>query len=183
LAGVLKLLIAAAAVILLGLGGLSAARGVPPLGTGQAGPTQTAPTPAAGEQSFEITEAQLTDALSRRLVGRPLGTTPLGTATLQRLNVQLRNNNNQIQADGDAQVGSGSVPVQMTSHVDVRDGRPLVVVSDARAAGVPMPDSTRTSIQQVIQSPLDQELQRRQLRVQSVTVADGKLTVVGRQGS
>jgi hypothetical protein len=183
LAGVLKLLIAAAAVILLGLGGLSAARGGP-LGAVPASPTQTAPTPAAGEQSFEITEAQLTDALSRRLGGQPLGNTPLGTATLQRLNVHLRNNsNNQIQADGDARVGSGTVPVQMTSHVDVQDGRPLVVVSDARAAGMPVPDSTRTSIQQVIQSQLDQELQRRQLLVHSVTIADGKLVVIGRRGT
>jgi hypothetical protein len=179
---VLKLLISAVVMILLGLGGLSAARGGP-LGAGPASPTQTAPTPAAGEQSFELTEAQLTEALSRQLVGQPLGTTPLGTATLQRLNVQLRRNN-QIEADGDARVGGATVPVQMTSHVDVHDGRPLVVVSEARAAGMPVPDSTRTSIQQVIQSQLDQELQRRQLLVHSVTIGDGKLVVIGaRRGS
>jgi hypothetical protein len=63
--------------------------------------------------------------------------------------------------------------------VDVQDGRPLVVVQDARAAGMPLPDSTRNTIQQAIQAQLDQELQQRQLRVTSVTIGSGKLTVVG----
>jgi hypothetical protein len=34
-------------------------------------------------------------------------------------------------------------------------GRPLVVIDDARAAGIPLPDATRQSVQQMIQGQLD----------------------------
>ena len=177
----LKLLIGAALVVLAAVGVVGAPRAAQTQPQAQpqqqAAPAQVAPTPAADEQSIELTETQLSDALSQRLVGQALGSTPLGPATLQRLGVQLRNG--QIQASGDAQVGGSTVPVTMTSHVDVQDGRPLAVVDDARAAGMPVPQSARASLQQAIQTQLDQEIGRLGLRVRSVAIADGKLTVVG----
>jgi hypothetical protein len=178
---VLKLLIGAAVLVLAALGVVSAPRAAQTQPQAQpqqqAAAAQVAPTPAADEQSIELSESQLSDALSQRLVGRALGSTPLGPATLERLAVQLRNG--QILANGDAQVGGSTVPVTMTGHVDVQDGRPLAVVDDARAAGMPVPQSTRASIQQAVQAQLDQELQRQGLRVRSVAIADGKMTVVG----
>ena len=170
----LKLLIGAALLVLTAVGVLSrhAVPAVP-----QTSPTSVLPTPAAGQEAVAITEAQLNDAISERMVGQPFGDTPAGPATLQRVQTHLANG--VIQADGDARVGSSTVPVSMTSRVDVQNGRPVVVVQDARAAGVPVPNATRTSIQQVLQRELDQQVQGLGLRVVSLTIADGRLIVLG----
>ena len=76
-------------------------------------------------------------------------------------------------------VGSISVPVSVTSHMVAQGGRTLVVVQDARAAGIPLPEATRQSVQQAIQDQVDQEVDRTQMRVTSVTITDGKLVVIG----
>lgn len=168
----LKLLIAAGIIVLIGLGALAAPR---PSDT--AAPTPVVPSAAAGEQTIEITESMLDDVLSHQLVGQPLGSTPLGAATLKRVQTHLTNG--EIRADGDAAVGSSTVPVSVSSRVDVSDGHAIVTVQDARAAGMPVPDSTRSSVQKVMQSELDQQVQQAQLRIKSVAVTNGKLVIVG----
>jgi|SRR5579859_6382254 len=138
-----------------------------------------APTPnvTSGEQRLEITEQTLTERLNERLVGRTFGDTPLGPATLTNLAARL--SNGQMFTTGEAQAGSTSVPVSVTSHVLVQSGRPLVVVDDARAAGIPLPEATRQSLQQAIQSQVDQEVGRMQVRVTSITIANGALVING----
>ena len=72
-------------------------------------------------------------------------------------------------------------PVSFTGHVDMQSGRPQVIVSDARAAGVPLPDATREALRKAVQDQVDQEITRMQMRVTSVTLTDGKIVVIGRR--
>src|SRR3954454_24392831 len=88
--------------------------------------TTPAPTAAAGQQRVEVTEETLTDRLNQRLTGQPFGSKPLGPATLSHLNAQLQGG--QLLTNGDARVGSTSVPVSVTGRVDMQDARPVVVV-------------------------------------------------------
>jgi hypothetical protein len=136
------------------------------------------PTPRPDELSFELTDSTLTQRL-QPLVGQPLGDTPLGRATLISLSTQIKPN--QLVANGEARVGDRTVPVSFAGHVDVQSGRPLVVVSDARAAGIPLPDATREALRRVVQDQVDQEIGRLNMRVTSVTLTDGKLLVIGRR--
>lgn len=173
----LKLLIGAAVLTLVGLGILSStSRPATPSPT-PAAQAPPAPPPASGEERIELTQSALTDRLTQRLVGQPMGSTPLGSATLTRVSAQLTNG--QMLTTGDAQVGSTSVPVSITGHMDLQSGRPLVIVQDARAAGVPLPDATRQAVQSAIQEQVDQEIGRSQLHVTSVTIGEGKLVVTG----
>lgn len=142
--------------------------------------TASAQTPAAvgaADQMVEITEADLTASLNQRLAGQPLGDTPLGPATLSRLTTQLRGG--KLNASGDAQVRSATVPVALSGAVHVEGDRPVMVVEDLRAAGVPLPASARASVQEALQAQLEAEVARLQLRVTSVTIEDGKLRLVG----
>ena len=139
-------------------------------------PVPTAP-PQAGQQRVELTEQALTDQLNASMAGRPFGSTPLGQATLTHLTAQLQSG--QMVTNGDAQVGSTSVPVSVTGRVDMQDAKPVVVVTDARAAGVPLPDASRQGIRQAIQNEVDQEVQRMQIQVTSVSIADGKMVLQG----
>src|SRR5207302_358335 len=127
---------------------------------------QTATITAPGEQTIEVTEATLTNELNRRFAGQSLGSTPLGQATLEHLDAQLRSG--QMTATGNAQVGATNVPVSMSGHMDVESGHALVVVQDARAAGVPLPDSTRQNVQRALQDEVDRQLARSKLRVTAV---------------
>jgi hypothetical protein len=170
----LKLLLGATLIVLAVLGFI----GHPGTGPVDQSPfTPPAPTAAARDQTVVITEAMLDDALTHQLVGHPLGSTPMGPATLQRVQTHL--GNGQIQANGDARVGTSTVPVSISSRVDLENGKPVVTVQDARAAGVPVPDSTKSSVQQVVQSEVDQQVQMAQLKIKSISVADGKLVIIG----
>jgi len=133
--------------------------------------------PAAGDVHVELTEGDLTDRLNQRLAGQSLGSTPLGTATLKTLEARLRTG--QMQFDGKAQVGGREVPLTMSSNLAVEDGRPIVTVHDARAAGVPMLEPARESIEDTLQQHVDHEVKRLSMRVTSVSIADGKLVLIG----
>ncbi|HEY3060494.1 MAG TPA: hypothetical protein VGL99_16170 [Chloroflexota bacterium] len=169
----LKLLLGALVVVLAGIAYVSGSAAIPQ-GMSQFAPP---PTPAAGEVSFELTQAQLSDRMRQQLVGQSLGETPLGKATLTRLSCELKPN--QLIANGDADVGGTSVPVSMTGHVDMQSNRPVVIINDARAAGVPLPEASRESIRKSFQDQVDQEIARLQMRVTSVTITQGKLLVIG----
>jgi hypothetical protein len=135
------------------------------------------PTPASGEVMVELTEATLSERMNDRLAGQPLGDTPLGKATLTRLTTQLKPN--QLVANGDADVGGRSVPVTLTGHVDMESGRPLAVVSDASAAGVPLPSATRASLSKILQDQVDQEIARLKMKVKSISITQGKILIIG----
>ena len=154
----LKLLAAAVVIVLAAIGFLMKPGASP---VDRPAPTVVPATPGAGDQTVIITEAMLDD----------------GPATL--MSVQTHLANGQIQANGDAAVGSSTVPVSMSSRVDLQNGKPVVTVQDARAAGVPVPDATKTSVQQAMQSELDQQVQLAQMNIKSVAVTDGKLVFIG----
>ena len=140
--------------------------------------TQATPVAAApGDQTIEMTESELTTVLNEHMAGRTLGETPVGSATMQQVTAQLRNGH--IGATGNAVVGSASVPVEMTASMHVDNGRALVVIDDLRAAGVPLPAGAREPVRDAVQAQLDQQVQARHLRVTSISVADGKLRLVG----
>ena len=67
----------------------------------------------------------------------------------------------------------------MTAIMHADNSRPLIVIDDLRAAGVPRPASSREPVRNVLQAQLDQQAQRPQVRVTSISVADGKLRLVG----
>jgi LmeA-like phospholipid-binding len=130
-----------------------------------------------GDVRVELTEAALTERLNQRLAGQSLGNTPLGTARLDALKARLRAG--QVQVDGNAQVAGNAVPVTLTGNVEIESGRPNVNVVDARAAGMPLPDPARKSIEDALQQQVDQEVRQLGLRVNSISIADGKLVLTG----
>jgi DUF2993 family protein len=145
----------------------------PPAAADQPTRVSTAP----GQQSIQITETELNQELSQQLVGQPLGSTPLGMATLTRISTRLADGH--LQADGDARAGSASVPVSLRASGTANDGRAVLLVDEMRAAGVPLPAAARDSVQQSIQRQIDRQVDQMQLRVSSISIGDGKLTLVG----
>jgi hypothetical protein len=141
--------------------------------------TGAAPAASQGDQSIQITEAELNQRLSQKLVGQPIGTTPLGPATLLDIKTSLTGGH--VVANGDAQVGSATVPVTLTASGSALDGRAVVRVDDLRAASIPLPASTRQSVQQVLQAQVDDVVNQQALRVTSISIDNGKLTLVGRR--
>jgi hypothetical protein len=175
----LKLLIIAGGLVALGLYGLGFGTPSRPAVPSSAGvsPTSPLPTPSANEVSLELTDAALSDQMNARLDGQALGDTPLGPATLRHLAIEFRSG--QVLTTGEAQVSGQSVPLSITSTIDLQAGKPVVAVQDARAAGVPLPEPARRSIQQAMQAQLEDTLSRRPMHIRSLTVSAGKLLVIG----
>lgn len=173
----LKLLVAAGALLALGLYSLGAGSTPRSAEPTAVSPTSPLPTAASNEVSLEVTDAALTDQLNARLDGESLGDTPLGPASLRHVAVEFRPG--QVLTTGEAQAGATSVPLSITSTVDLQAGKPLVVVQEARAAGLALPDQSRRAIQQAMQAQLDEAVSRRPMRIRSLTIAAGKLLVIG----
>ncbi len=176
----LKLL--AILALLLG-GGYFAARGAMPTSatpTPIAAAPAASPTPSPGDTVVTMDEGQIADALNANLAGKPLGETPLGPATASNFAVQLRNG--QFMVTGNAQVAGASAPVSLTGTVVAQDEKPVVSVSDASVGGVPLPDATRQRIQGSLQTQVDQLVASRGVRLHSVSISDGRLTLAGTRG-
>ena len=179
----LKLLFALAVLAIAGTafyvyqGGSTARPAIPTVVTDASSGSRPAPTVAAGEVSVDVTEATLSKQLNDQLAGKPVGNTPLGQATLKNMAVQLKPG--QMVTNGEASVGSTTLPVSATSTVDVQSGRPVVSVKDASVGSIALPDSVRQQIQAAVQSQLDQAISSSKLRVSSVTIGTGKMTIVG----
>jgi hypothetical protein len=180
---VLRVLLAVGALVVLGLSsfGLGSAGSRSTAPAAAPNPTSPLPTPAANEVSLELTDTALTDQLNTQLVGQPLGDTPLGPASLRHVSVEFRNG--QVLTSGEALAGSTSVPLSISSTIDLQAGRPVVRVHDATASGVPLPASARAAVQQAMQAQLEATLARRPMRVRSLTVTAGKLLVIGEPSS
>jgi len=125
-----------------------------------------------GNIRVELTETMLTQQLNQNIGGQPFG-----PATLDSMTAQLRGG--KLQMEGSAKLAGKDVPVSLSSNVSARDGRAVVDVQDARAAGVPVPDQARQSVERALQQQVDQEVSRSGMRVSTVSIADGKLVVTG----
>ncbi len=172
---VTKLVVGAALIALLAIAYLFG----PPLARSPA-PERTQQQQSAASSAdarVEVTEAALDDRLNQRLKGQSIGSTPLGTATVQRLATRLRSG--EVHVDGDMDVGGKTIPLAVSSTVSMENGRPLVDVKDARAAGVPLPEPARQSLQQALQQQVDQEVQRLNVRVTGIRVEEGKIVILG----
>jgi hypothetical protein len=146
----------------------------------QSAPPAAEPAPpprAPGEVAVEIDEATLTRQVNAAAAGLTFDDTPLGSASVRDLRVQLRGG--QVVATGTAQIGPTPLPVSLTGTVQAQNGRPDVVVSDARIGIVQLPQSTRQTIEQTLQAQLDGALRNQPVRVRSVTIGDGKITIIG----
>lgn len=169
-------LVLGVAVAVFALGGLGRVAGV----MSQTSHANQASTAVAqpGEQTVQITEAELSQRLQQQVVGQSLGSTPIGPATLTRIS-SARLADGHLQADGDARVASTTVPVSLSATATAKNGRAVVSVDDLRAGGVPLPATARDSVQQALQTEVDQQIDQLQLRVTSLSIGDGKLTLVG----
>jgi hypothetical protein len=176
----------AAAIVLIAIGGLAVRFGFgtilgqPPAGAATSpSPIAATPTPSPGQVSLDVSETMLTDRLNSTLVGRSLGPTPMGDAAVKHLDIRLTPD--RVEASGDAAVGSTTVPVSLNGTVSVLGGAPVVSLKDASANGVPLPESARTILEESLQSNLQALLAAQHLTLSSLTVGDGKLTVVGQR--
>lgn len=175
----------AIAIVLIVVGGLAVRFGFgtilgqPPASSAQPSPTTATPTASPGQVSVDVSEGALTDRLNSSLVGRSLGPTPMGEAAVKHLAIRLTPD--RVEADGDAAVGSTTVPVTLGGTVSVLGGAPVVSLKDASANGVPLPESARTMLEESLQSDLQALLAAQHLVLSSVTVGNGKLTAVGQR--
>jgi hypothetical protein len=134
-------------------------------------------TPAPGDVVVQVDEATLTRQLNAVLSGVSVGDTPLGPATVRDVTAQLRGG--QVVATGTAQIGPTSLPVSLTGRIDVSAGRPRAALIDARLSGVQLPEAMRRDVEALVQGQVDQLLAGQPLRVKAVSIADGRLTIVG----
>jgi hypothetical protein len=134
-------------------------------------------TPAPGDVVVQVDEATLTRRLNAVLAGVSVGDTPLGPATVRDVTAQLRGG--QVVATGTAQIGPTSLPVSLTGRIDVLSGRPRAALTDARLSGVQFPEAMRRDVEALMQGQVDQLLAGQPLRVKAVSIAEGKLTIVG----
>ncbi len=87
----------------------------------------------------------------------------------------------ELVATGTAQIGPTPLPVQLGGTVQVQNARPRIVLSDARISGVQMPQAARQSVESTLQSQLDTLMASQPMRVSSVTIGSGTLTVIGQR--
>jgi hypothetical protein len=72
-----------------------------------------------------------------------------------------------------------AVPVDLTTSATAESGRVRVHVDAAHLGSVPLGDVVRRSLEQALQDELTRGLDQEGIAVQSVTIGDGRLTVVG----
>jgi hypothetical protein len=157
----------------------------PPVAPTATRPAPTAvltPTPASRDVVMEVTEGDLQSELTTMLVGKSLGTTPLGDATIQTVSVTLRDH--QVLVGGDARAGFLNAPFTAAGTLAPdASGRPKVSVREATVGGVGLPDGTRAALADLLQTQVDEMFANQSMKVRTIDIADGKMRVVGTQGS
>jgi hypothetical protein len=134
-------------------------------------------TPGSRDVVTDVTESDMQDQLSRMLVGKSLGTTPLGDATVQTVSVALRAG--QIHVAGNAKAGVLTAPFTAAGAVAPDPaGRPKVRIEEATVGGVGLPEGTRASLADLLQTQVDGMFADPSLKVRSIDIADGKMRVV-----
>ena len=117
----------------------------------------------------------MTRQLNAGLSGFSVGDTPLGPATVRDVTAQLHAG--QVVATGTAQIGQ-SLPVSLASRIEVLAGRPRATLV-TRASADATPEAMRRDVEALVQSQIDQLIAGLPLRVRAVSIADGKMTIVG----
>ena len=151
-----------------------------PSGASPAGQTAQEPVPppvAPGQVALEFDEATVNRLASTSMSGMAIDAGPLGAATVRDLAVRLRGG--QIQATGTAVLGPTPLPIALASTVGAENGRPRLTLVDARVGGVQLPQAARTGVEQALQGQVDQLTAGQPMRVSSVTIGNGKLTIIG----
>ena len=135
-------------------------------------PGRATATAAPGEtQLTQLTDADLTQALQTALAGRKDG------PTLE---------NARVQATGGRVIARGvlrgllPVGVEITGRVEVRSGRPLLVVERVEGAGWPLPESARQELEGLVNA-MNLMPTRTDVEVTRVEVGEGVVTVFGRR--
>ncbi|MBV9359259.1 MAG: hypothetical protein JO023_27430 [Chloroflexi bacterium] len=134
---------------------------------------------AVPDVTVTLDEQTLTRALNDKVSGQTLGQTPLGPASASNLAVRLTQG--QVGIVGTAQAGGFQFPLTVVATVVADAGRALVHVEQARVGDNDVPPDAQRKAEGMLQREVDQELDAKQLRVRSVTIDDGKMTMVGSQ--
>jgi hypothetical protein len=143
-------------------------------------PLPEAPTATTvADVTVTLDEQTLTRALNDKVSGQTLGQTPLGPASASNLAVRLTQG--QMGIVGTAQAGGFQFPLTVVATVVADAGRALVHVQQARVGDNDVPPDAQRQAEGMLQREVDQELAAKQLRVRSVTIDDGKMTMVGSQ--
>lgn len=125
----------------------------------------------------EITESELNRAVGARLTGRSVGATPLGEATLDNVRISLYQG--WAEAAGAARLGGVSVPFSSRLTAAAESGGVRVAVSEAKLAGVALPESTRAGLETALQGEVDRLLSSQPVRVTRVEIVPGRLIASG----
>jgi hypothetical protein len=143
-----------------------------------AAPQEPAPPPVGpGQVSLEFDEATINRLAAGSLGGTAIDAGPLGAATVRDLSVKLRSG--QIQATGTAVLGPTPLPIALAGTVVAENARPRLSLSDARIGGVQLPQAARLGVEQALQAPVDLLIAGQAIRVSSITIGNGKLTIIG----
>ena len=127
-----------------------------------------------GTVTLQITESQLTSYLAFKLDSQanPLITDP---------QVQLRNG--QMQIFGKAQQGMFNANISITLTVSVDDqGKPKIAITQADFGPLPAPQGLNDAVSAAVEEAFTGSLGpvATGFRLESITIADGVMTVVGR---
>ncbi len=129
---------------------------------------------ATGQETLVITKSQATSYLAARLTAQaqPLFTQP---------QVYLRDG--QIQVYGTAQQGyfQANIKIVLTASVDAQ-GQPKIELTSADFGPLPVPTSLKDFISSAVQEAYTGTLGpvATGFRLESITIADGTMTIVGR---
>jgi hypothetical protein len=135
------------------------------------------PPVAPGQVALEFDEATVNRLAASNMAGMAIDAGPLGAATVRDLSIRLRGG--QIQATGTAVLGPTPLPIALAGTVLAENARPRLSLSDARVGGVQLPQAARAGVEQALQGQVDQLIAGQPVRVSSVTIGNGKLTIIG----
>ena len=135
------------------------------------------PPVAPGQIALEFDEAAINRLASSNMGGMAIDAGPLGAATVRDLSIRLRSG--QIQATGTAVLGPTPLPIALAGTVLAENARPRLSLGDARVGGVQLPQAARLAVEQALQGQVDQLIAGQPVRVSSVTIGNGKLTIIG----
>jgi hypothetical protein len=129
---------------------------------------------ATGQETLVVTESQVTSYLAARLMSQPQ---PLFT----KPQVYLRDG--QIQIYGTAQQGyfQANIKIVLTASVDAQ-GQPKIELASADFGPLPVPTGLKDFISSAVQEAYTGTIGpvATGFRLESITIADGTMTLVGR---
>jgi uncharacterized protein YpmS len=122
--------------------------------------------------TIELTESQITSLMSNQAANQQ-------DAKLSNLQVLLENNQMVISGDADASGVSGKINIVLDVATDAT-GKPQLAISKAVLGGFPIPSTMLESLNQLINQAM-QSQGGEGFEIQSLTIADHKLTLTGQK--